>query len=1104
MKTHPAPSRFLILATLIGVVPLSRAPAAEAARFTRLVPLPAPRIAAAAEEYPGGNHRAAHLVDGRPQTEYSSNGKGTATFVEFDFGRPVRLAGFRHQDRNDPATIAASELIFLDPAGRELSRRAVTHVNQRAGVTFATLDPPVEAARVRWQVTRLGPQNHGTVGGAEITFFQAGETEPRPSALTVEAQAPAMAERSADGLRQPVRLFLEYPYAEPLEARVQLGDAPAQALRLAAGRHTVEFPLAPAEQERRLPVMLETAVGEPLLRSEVTVPAFRKLTVYILPHSHTDIGYTELQTDIEEKQVNNLLAGIAAARRTANYPEGARFVWNVEVLWAADLYLRRLDEVQRREFREALRRGWIALCGMYLNELTGLCRPEELIQLFKFATELRQATGTPLDTAMISDVPGYTWGTVPAMAQAGIKYFSVAPNFFDRIGDILVQWENKPFWWVGPSGRERVLVWIPLKGYAMSHIVGRLTPPWVEDYTTQLAQRQYPYEIAHIRWSGHGDNAVPDPAICEFVRDWQAKYAWPKFIISSASEAFRAFDRKHGAQLPTVRGDWTPYWEDGAGSSALETALNRASSDRLAQAAALWAMLNPKTWPRAAFEAAWRHVLLYSEHTWGAWCSVSEPNRRETLEQWAIKHSYAATADAQSRDLLQRALALPDGPGVPDAIDLFNTTSWPRTELVVLPKDFTPAGDRVLDQEGRPVASQRLTSGELVILARDVPPLAARRYRILPGTAHVEGRVVAEGHVLRHEHLKVGLDPRTGGIVELRIEGLEENLADTTAGQALNDYLYFNGDNPAAARSNGPVKIRVKEKGPLVASLLVESDAPGCFKLLREVRLVAGQDHVELFNLVDKSRLVAPSYHAPEGKESLNFAFPFAVPDGQVRLEVPFGIVRPDADQIPGACKNWFTVNRWADVANDRFGITWVTLDAPLVQVGGLTANLLNSQSNPEVWRKHVGPTQKLYSWAMNNHWGTNYRAYQEGPVLFRYVLRPHRGYDPAAATRLAVACTQPLLPVRARGPRPSGPPRLTVSSPDVLVTGLKPSDDGRGLIVRLWNASPREAETRLTWSRPAPRSVWLSDTGEQRHGRAGHTLTLPGQGLVTLRAEWP
>ena len=97
-------------------------------------------------------------------------------------------------------------------------------------------------------------------------------------------------------------------------------------------------------------------------------------------------------------------------------------------------------------------------------------------------------------------------------------------------------------------------------------------------------------------------------------------------------------------------------------------------------------MLNPRTYPVDAFEDAWRNVLLYSEHTWGAWCSVSEPFRRETREQWAVKQSYAVAADLQSRDLLSRALAQSDGPAQNAAVDIFNTTSWPRTELVVVPK----------------------------------------------------------------------------------------------------------------------------------------------------------------------------------------------------------------------------------------------------------------------------------------------------------------------------------------------------------------------------------------------------------------------------------
>jgi alpha-mannosidase len=534
----------------------------------------------------------------------------------------------------------------------------------------------------------------------------------------------------------------------------------------------------------------------------------------------------------------------------------------------------------------------------------------------------------------------------------------------------------------------------------------------------------------------------------------------------------------------------------------LETALNRASSDRVTQAAALWAMLNPRGHPAAAFEDAWRNVLLYSEHTWGAWCSISEPSRRDTREQWTIKQSYAVAADLQSRDLLSRGLAQSAGPAQTDAIDVFNTTSWPRRELVSVPKFLSEGKDRVTDAAGQPVASQRLRGGELVVLADGVPPFAARRYTLGAGQGHVEGKVTAQGAVLDNGILKVRVDEQTGGIVELRLAGLDANLADTDDGQALNEYLYFNGENPSDAKRNGPVKISVGERGPLVASLLIESDAPGCHRLVRELRLVAGQDTVEIINTLDKDRLVAASYHAKEGKESLNFGFPFAVPEGQVRLEVPFGVIRPDDDQIPSACKNWFTVGRWADVANEHYGITWVTLDAPLVQVGGLTANLLNSQSNPAAWRKKVGRTQKLYSWAMNNHWGTNYRAYQEGPHVFRFILRPHRGHDPLASSRLAIAASQPLLPVGARGAKPASASRLQLSSPDVLVTGIEPSDDGRALMVRLWGAAGREARTDLVWSQPKPKQLWLSDTSQQPMRKLKGPVTVPAWGVVTVRAE--
>jgi alpha-mannosidase len=916
--------------------------------------------------------------------------------------------------------------------------------------------------------------------------------------------------REQDGrLLQPVAVTLRH-FGADADAVVRLQTGPSATVHLRRGSQEAELMTAAVERETKVQVAVEVD-GKTVATREVTLKPVKKLTVYITPHSHTDIGYTEIQTAIERKQVQNLLDGMAAARRTADYPPGARFVWNVEVLWVADLYLHRLSEPQRAEFFEAVKKGQVVLNGMYLNELTGLCRPEELIRLFRFSTELAERTGVPIDTAMTSDVPGQTWGTVTAMAQAGIRYFSTAPNYFDRIGTILREWENKPFYWLGPDGRSKVLVWIPFWGYAMSHRYGQMSPELVGDLYDGLEKRSYPFDIAYVRWSGHGDNAVPDPAICDFIRDWNAKYTWPHFIISGVSEAFHAFEQRYGKALPLVRGDWTPYWEDGAGSSALETALNRASSDRLAQAETLFAMLKPSAYPATAFEEAWNNVLLYSEHTWGAWCSVSEPERKETKEQWEIKKGYALAADKQSRELLAAALALPHPEAGPPrgAVDVLNTLSWPRTELVTLREEFSDGLYHVReDRDGKAVPCQRLASGELVFLARDVPALAAKRYIASWAGPDVRdgqddrGGAVAQGLSLDNGIIRLRVDEKTGGIVELTAKGLQGNFADTSGGEALNDYLYLIGDDLKNVQRNGPVTFRVGEKGPLVASLIVESGAPGCKKLVRELRVTAGLDYVELINTVDKERLPAKSYMAKEGKESLNFAFPFAVPDGDVLLDIPLGMMRPEKDQMPSACKNWFTVGRWADVSNRRQGVTWVTLDAPLVQVGGLTATLLNSQTNPDIWRKHVEPTQKLYSWAMNNHWGTNYRAYQEGPTVFRFILRPHGKRDPAEASRFATGFSYPLLAVPGLDTAPTVAPLLSVKPDDVLVTALKPSDDGRALIVRLFGASTTSESATLKWDGVQPKAVFLSDTSERPGQKIDDRIEVPAGGLVSLRAE--
>src|ERR1700681_1392780 len=568
----------------------------------------------------------------------------------------------------------------------------------------------------------------------------------------------------AGKLVQPIQLTITHTGADaPLVVRTHHQEVQRRSLSL--GTHTFNVYVDPVETARQMVINYEIAGKSE--SAEVRVEPVRKLLIFILPHSHHDLGYTDLQSNVEKKQMANISRGIELAQNTADYPPGARFVWNLEVLWGADQFMRTKTEPERQELISAVRKGWIGLNGMYGNELTGLCRPEELLQLFRYGTELGSQCGTPVDSAMISDVPGYTWGTVSAMAQAGIRYFSAAPNYFDRIGTFMVEWQDKPFWWISPSGNERVLVWIPWTGYAMSHIM-QLDTLWVNKYQARLGEIGFPYQISYIRWSGHGDNAEPDPEICEFVKKWNQEYEWPRFSISTTSDAFATFEKQHGHQLPEFKGDLTPYWEDGAGSSALETRMNRGAAERLAQATTLSAILAPQAHKNADFDAAWRNVLLYSEHTWGAWNSVSDSENPFVTQQWQVKRQFAVDAENESKKLFDKVLDAYARETNSSNVDVNNTCSWPKTEVIVISKERSVGKDHVKNEHGAAVPSQRLSTGELAFLAENVPPLGTASFHLSAAATHVPAkRVAVLDGVLDNGIVRAKFDSKSGNIVEL-------------------------------------------------------------------------------------------------------------------------------------------------------------------------------------------------------------------------------------------------------------------------------------------------------------------------------------------------
>jgi len=870
--------------------------------------------------------------------------------------------------------------------------------------------------------------------------------------------------------------------------------------KLKMGANSFEFAVPAVESEKKISVNV-TIEGKPVAPLQTLLKPVKKRTVYLLPHSHHDIGYTDLQPNILKKQIQNLNDALDLIRKNGAYPPEARFKWNVEVLWSVEAFLEAATPERQKEFIDAVKRGDIGLQGTYLNMLTGIMRPEEQFRLMDFAGRMRDKYGVKINSAMITDVPGLSWSMVPVLAQSGIKYFSDGPNGpytgGDRVGPSNHNWADRPFWWTSPSGQEKILFWMTGFGYGSLFKGVSLQNPSrseylksLQNYFNWLEEISYPYDMIHMRHTVNGDNGTVDPDLPGDVVKWNAQYESPKFVVATSEQMFTDFEKKYGSMIPSFSGDFTPFWEDGASSSAYELGLTRRASENLAQAEALSAMLAPEKYDDARFYQVWKDILLFDEHTWGAWNSTQQPDSPSVTGQWKIKEKFALDASKGASELLASLTAGPEMAGDTAWLDVINTLSWVRTDLVTIPLIQCRQAGRVLDDTGSETVTQRLLNGDLVFMARDVPPLGARRYRLVMGSAGASSEFSATRNTLSDEWITVEVDTVTGSISRLSLADWNLEWVDTSRFSGLNEYLYVDGLNPAEARSSSKPSIRLKEYGPLVASLLVRSDAPGCRSLQREIRLISGLGHVELINTLDKEKV--------RSKESVHFAFPFRIPGATVRYDLGSGVVRPESDQLPGACRDYYSVQRWFDVSNQDYGLTVSVDEAPLIEIGDMRNE--DPVAFPAKWKILQEPSSTIFSYVMNNYWHTNYKADQEGVSTYHYAIRPHGLLNQAEAYRFATGQSQPLIirPVSKEEPLPE--PLFTFSSPDVLVSGLRPLDGGKSWQVRLYNAAGSPLEVTLTPGRQVKSIMLRTPTGEV--SPLGRTLRLPANGLVTLKLE--
>ncbi len=880
-----------------------------------------------------------------------------------------------------------------------------------------------------------------------------------------------------------------------------------------AGIEVFEVPLPGLAIVKNTQASIEVESEKKLFAARCIVEPAKKWTVYILPHSHVDVGYTNVQPKVLKLHMNNIDEAIALAGKTQNYPREARYKWNTEAVWVVDNYLKNADTAKRKLFWDAVKKGWINIDAAYGNINTSLTDSRQLMQMFHTGKQLGKEHDIDIQTMFQGDVPGSSWGLAAQVNQTGIKYFLSGPNASDRIGST-PNWQDKPFYWLSPSGTQKLLFWqcqpysigYTLKGskipnffnidepkaFYTGHPSENFLNPYLFQYLNKLVSNSFPYDMTILTWA-MSDNAPIDPELPDAVKMWNERYTSPRLIITSTKQFFTDFEAKYKNEIPLLKGDYTEYWTDGVGSAAKETAINRNTSSKLQQANAIWTIRNKIPYPVTKFEEAWKNILLFSEHTWGAYNSISEPENSKVKEEWSIKQGFALNGQKQTDSLM--LLALKDAGSLTNAIDVYNTGSSVRSDLVMVSANLSQAGDLVKDNRGNKIASQRLSTGELVFMAKGIAAFAKSRYTVNPGKANSAGTSVKiASNTITNDIYTIELDNKTGTIKKLIGLTSKRNFVVQDS-VSFNQYLYLLGDSLKNLQTSDNAQITLKEKGPLVASLLIKSSAPGCNSLTQEIRLVQGSDKIEIINTVDKKAVLK--------KEGVHFAFPFNIPNPELRYNIPWGSVLNGYDQLPDGNKNWYAMQRWLDISNEEFGVTVSSPDAPLFEIGSITANLLGGLYNSPLWIKDQPSSSRIYSWAMNNHWHTNFVASQEGLMAFRYFIKTHeKPYNAYNANLFGIENHKPFIVSKASGNADEKLFFTLNGNNQVFAESLQPAADGKGVIMQLINSSDKAGSVTISPRTGKAVNIWASNILEEKLSAIKSSFTIAGKDNVSIRVE--
>lgn len=811
--------------------------------------------------------------------------------------------------------------------------------------------------------------------------------------------------------------------------------------------------------------------------------------IWCMPHSHLDIGYTHPQPMLLELQSDYLQQALELCRQTRDYPEGSRFCWTVEANYILRRWLKTASEADIALLKEMIQRGQICVTALPFHT-TPCADANELVHLFSGLDELRQLLNTKINVAINHDVNGQPWTLSQFLLDSGVDFYLTGINIhFGGVPFI----RPSAFLWETADGRK--LPTFLGEHYSLfsqylfteEHSTARMHEG-AAAYADWLEKLGYERDFAFLTATNPPlyDNNCPDAQLSDLVRQYNEEGHEFRIRLVTAQDLRSRILAEGQDSLPTHRGDWTDYWNFGAGSTAREGRVSRLGKQDLEKSEVVECFTLQANAHRSQVKKnCYESTLIFEEHTWGASQAITHPDHPETYSQLIHKQKLAYEAADLSGYLLGSSMELlsgnPHQSNSLGGVTVVNTSSFPQTVELKIPNYYLLEVRQLASLRIKECASYLAQQPECTSMGlMNLPPFTRKTvpFTRLEASSPCDALRVGTDFI-ETPHCIAHFDPATGAIRQLTERSSGRTVLDESRGYGLFQPIRESIDEAKNLPHRKTLFPRDVDLGNHSItqwnhewkSLRTPAKPLGAPEILRENHSVTLVSRFELPGTsCMEQRITFYSYrpqirinvrflkHPVYEPESVYFAVPLKLSEGwKCSYDTAGQFVRLDEEQIGNVCRDWVTVDSCVSVYHGEGCVTLACPDAPLVQVGdfgfGRESRSIARSENP-----------LLLAWALNNYWDTNFCANQSGAMEFTYELTVRDAFHPTQALADGTAARNPCVLGASVSGEAAENTLLNIHGKSVVLN-MYPEEDCKA--IRLILTNPEDAEDLCLLSLP-------------------------------------